>query len=155
MSVKTNEAFLKEDAIPLLAKLKEDAVAKFGIMTPQHMVEHLIWVTKTTVGRKGEKPAEPTKSNLYFQNFIATGAKFKYRPKEDATLKELKYGSLQEAIDNVAPAIARFYQYFEADPNALCFNPLFGEMNQEQLEVFHAQHFRWHLYQFGLMEEFV
>jgi len=78
MSTTTNKAFLKEGTLPLLANLKEDAVAKFGIMTPQHMVEHLLWVTKATIGRKGEMPAEPTKSHLYFQKFIAGGAKFKH-----------------------------------------------------------------------------
>jgi len=155
MSTITNKAFLTESALPLLANLKEDSVAKFGIMTPQHMVEHLVWVTKATIGRNGEKPEEPAKSHLYFQKFLAGGAKFKYQPKEGATLKELKYGSLQEAIDKVGPAIERFYQHFEDNPGALCFNPMMGEMDQGQLELFHAQHYRWHLYQFGLMEESV
>ena len=154
MSTQTKETFLKEEALSILTQLKEDAVAKFGIMTPQHMVEHLIWVTKATIGRKGEPTAEPTKSHLYFQQFIANGAIFKHRPKEDAKLGDLKYDSLQEAIANVAPAIARFYKHFEENPEALCYNPMMGELTKEQLEIFHAQHYRWHLYQFGLIEEF-
>ena len=59
-----HQSFLKEETLSLLQALKEDAVAKFGLMTPQHMVEHLIWVTKTTIGRKGEPEGEPTKSQL-------------------------------------------------------------------------------------------
>jgi len=136
-------------------ELKEDTVAKFGLMTPQHMVEHLLWVTKTTIGRKGEPDGEPTKSQLYFQKFINNGAIFQYQPKEDASLKALKYGSLEEAIAQVAPAIDRFYKYCEEHPNAKSYNPIMGELTQEQLEIFHAQHYRWHLYQFGLVETFV
>lgn len=154
MSTITNKSFLKNEVLPLLVNLKADTPAKFGIMTPQHMVEHLIWVTKATIGRKGEKPEEPSKSHLYFQKFITKGAIFKHQPKEDAKVGELKYASLQEAIANVAPAVERFYQHFEDNPSALCYNPMMGEMNQEQLELFHSQHYRWHLYQFGLIEEF-
>ncbi len=153
----THQSFLKGDALSLLQDLKEDAVAKFGILTPQHMVEHLIWVTKTTIGRKGEPEGAPTKSHLYFQKFINDGAIFQYRPKEGASsadLKPLKYGSLQEAIAQVAPAIDRLYQYYEENPGAMAYNPIMGELTQAQLELFHAQHYRWHLYQFGLIEVF-
>ncbi len=155
MTTVTNESFLKKEVLPLLANLKEDTPPKFGIMTAQHMVEHLAWVTKATIGRKGEKPEEPTKSHLYFQKFITGGAKFKYHPKEEAKVKELKYSSLQEAIEAVGPAIERFYQHFEDNPSALCYNPMMGEMDKAQLEVFHGEHYRWHLYQFGLLEEYV
>ena len=154
----THQSFLKGEALSLLQELKEDAVAKFGLMTPQHMVEHLIWVTKTTIGRKGEPEGEPTKSHLYFQKFIDNGAIFQYRPKEGtspADLKALKYSSLKEAIDQVAPAIDRFYQHYEENPESVAYNPVMGELTQDQLELFHAQHYRWHLHQFGLIETFV
>jgi len=152
-----HQSFLKEETLSLFQELQEDAVAKFGLMTPQHMVEHLIWVTKTTIGRKGEPEGEPTKSQLYFQQFINNGAIFEYKPKEGATkadLPALKYGSLQEAIAQVAPAIDRFYKYYEDNPGAIAYNSIMGELTQEQLETFHAQHYRWHLHQFGLIETF-
>jgi len=120
------------------------------------MVEHLIWVTKATAGRIGEPEEVPTKSHLYFKKFIANGAIFQYQPKEDVTkndLKPLKYASLEEAIANVDPAIDRFYAYFE-DADVLSYNPMMGELSKEELEIFHAQHFRWHLYQFGLIADF-
>lgn len=154
MPTTTNKKFLQTEVLPLLENLTADAVPNFGLMTPQHMVEHLIWVTKTTIGRKGEPEKELTKSQLYFKKFIANGAVFKYRPKPDVTkadLRPLKYASLEAAIEQIAPAIERFYQYFEDTPNALCYNPMMGEMTQADLEVFHAQHYRWHLRQFGLM----
>ena len=46
MSITTRQSFLKEEILPLLATLTADTEPKFGLMTPQHMVEHLIWVTK-------------------------------------------------------------------------------------------------------------
>jgi len=154
MPTTTNKTFLQSEALPLLQNLKADAEPNFGLMTPQHMVEHLIWVTKTTIGRKGEPEKEPTKSQLYFKKFIANGAIFEHRPKPGLTkadLPPLKYDSLQAAIKQVTPAIERFYQHFEDNPNAVCFNPMMGELTKADLEVFHAQHYRWHLHQFGLM----
>jgi len=150
----TNELFLQAEVLPLLQNLTADREPNFGLMTPQHMVEHLIWVTKTTIGRKGEQEKEPTKSQLYFGKFIANGAIFEHRPKPGQTkadLPPLKYSSLQEAIEQVAPAIERFYQHFEDNPDAVCFNPMMGELTKADLEVFHAQHYRWHLQQFGLL----
>ena len=153
----THQSFLKEETLLLLQGLKENTEPKFGLMTPQHMVEHLIWVTKTTIGRRGEPEGEPTKSQIYFQKFIDNGAVFEYRPKEGTTkadLLALKYGSLQEAIAQVGPAIDRFYKYCEDNPGAIAYNPMMGELTQDQLETFHAQHYRWHLYQFGLIDTF-
>ena len=153
----THQSFLKGEALSLLRELKEDTVAKFGLLKPQHMVEHLIWVTKTTIGRKGEPEGEPTKSHLYFQKFINDGAIFQYKPKEGASkadLQALKYGSLEEAIAQVEPAIDRLYKHYEDNPGAIAYNSMMGELTQDQLELFHAQHYRWHLHQFGLIETF-
>jgi len=131
-------------------ELTNEHTPNWGIMSAQHMVEHLIWVTKATAGRKGEPPAEPTKSHLFFKKFIANGAVFQYRPKEDAVLPALKYDLLEEAIENVVPALDRFFTYFE-DSNTLSYNPIMGELNGEELLLFHANHYWWHLDQFGLM----
>jgi len=148
--------FLTMQVPQILTNLSENSEAKFGLMTPQHMVEHLTWVTKSSLGRHGEPEAEPTKSQLFFRKFIDKGAVFKHRPtdKTIADLPDLKYGSLAEAIEKVPDAVDRLYQTFEQNPDFKTYNPMMGEFTFEDQELFHYQHFKYHFYQFGLIDSY-
>jgi len=148
--------FLTMQVPQLLTNLTDSAEAKFGLMTPQHMVEHLTWVTKSSLTRHGEPEAEPTDSQMYFRKFMDKGAVFKHRPTEKtaADLPKLKYGSLAEAVEQVPDAVDRLYQTFEQNPDFKTFNPMMGEFTFEDQELFHYQHFKYHFYQFGLIEKY-
>ncbi|MEM9918804.1 MAG: hypothetical protein AAF990_11950 [Bacteroidota bacterium] len=126
----------------------------FGIMTAHHMIEHLVFVTKSLPKRKGEPAAELTKSQLYFRKFIESGAPFEHRPKEGATLNDLRTESMEEAIQLLESANERFYALFTSNPNHKSYNSMMGEFNLSELELFHYQHGRWHLFQFGLLNAF-
>ena len=156
MTEVTKKQFMTEQVMELLKNLKPDTEPRFGLMTPQHMIEHLTWTLKSASKRKGEPPAEPTKSQLGFQRFIDKGAVFEHRPKgkTKADLPPLKYSSLEEAVGQIPIAINRFYNHFEANPEFKCYNDFFGELNFEQLELFHSQHYKYHFWQFGLLEEY-
>ena len=150
----TRKAFLQEQLPELLNKLEANSPPSFGIMTAQHMVEHLAWIIKTTIKNYGEAPQEPTKGQLKFKQFIANGAVFKHFPKEDAEVGKLKYTSLEEALEQIPIAVGRFYDFFEANPNHVPFNPMMGSLSFEELELFHYQHCRYHLWQFELINEY-
>lgn len=148
--------FLTMQVPQILTNLKEDVVPQFGLMTPQHMVEHLTWVTKSSLARMSEPEPELSKSQLGFRKFIDKGAVFKHRPsdktKED--LQDLKYGSLAEAIDKVPDAVDRLYQTFEKNPDFKSYNPMMGEFSFEDHELFHYQHYKYHFFQFGLIDSY-
>ena len=146
------QKFLKEEMPTRLSKLTEDTLPKFGLMTPQHMVEHLILMTKMAIRIYGEVQETPTEGQLKFKKFIEKGAHFEYRPsdKTAADLPKLKYGSLQEAIDNYPQGINGFYAHYEANPAFLSFNPFQGKLGYEDLEFLHYRHFEYHLGQFDL-----
>ncbi len=148
--------FLTMQVPELLTKLASTSEAKFGIMTPQHMVEHLTWVTKSSLARNGEPEAEPNDSQQFFRKFISKGAVFKHREsdktKED--LPTLKYGSLQEAIEKVPDAVDRLYQTFEQQPDYKSYNPMMGEFDFNDHELFHYEHYKYHFYQFGLIDKY-
>lgn len=148
--------FLKEELPKLLQDLKPDTEPNFGLMTAQHMVEHITYVVKTSLKRYGDPENPPTKRQLGFQKFIASGAVFQHRPsdKTKADLPTLKYTSLEEALKQVPVAIDRFYNHFEADPAWKAYSPFFGEMSFEQMELFHYMHLRYHCWQFGLLEAY-
>ncbi len=158
MKVSTDKKeFLVNQVPELLKNLRADAAPNFGLMSPQHMVEHLIWVTKSSLKRKGDPPAEPTKSQAYFRKFLNNGAHFQHRPKEGQTkddLTALRYGSLEEAVADVPAAVARIFSTFEENPTYKSYNDMMGEFSKEDHELMHYEHFKWHLYQFGLLDQY-
>jgi len=146
--------FLSKELPTKLRTLSGDQAPNFGLMTAQHMVEHLIFTTKSIAKRRGEPEAELNKSQQYFRKFIDAGAPFEYRPKEGAELQELRSANIEEAIQGLEKAIEQFYALFDANPDHKSYNAMTGEFNLAELELFNYQHGRWHLYQFGLIEEF-
>lgn len=151
------KAFLTEELPALFRTLPEDTEPNFGLMTAHHAVEHLIYVTKSMVKRRGEPSGEPTKSQLYFRNFIDKGAPFKHNPREGVTkenLAPLRSATIEEATKGLEAASAQFYSLFDTNPDYKSYNEMMGEFNLSELEIFMYQHGRWHAYQFGLIEEF-
>jgi len=149
--------FLTNQVPELLKALQADAEPIFGLMTAQHMVEHLVWVTKSSLKQVGEPPAEPLDSHHYFRKFLSKGAKFKHRPKEGKTrddLPKLKYNNLAEAVAEVPNAISRIYSTFADNPDYKSYNAMMGQFDFNDHELFNYEHYKWHLYQFGLLEDY-
>lgn len=156
MTTTTKRSFLLEKVPSLLNTLHVDTKPTFGLMTPQHMVEHLTWIIKSSVKNFGEPPAEPTKGQLGFKRFIEKGAVFQHRPSDKTVddLPPLKYASLEEALAQIPIAVARFYNFFDGHPEKKLFNPMMGQLGFEEIELFHFQHCRYHLWQFGLLGQY-
>ncbi len=149
--------FLVGELPDLLDKLKPGAKGSFGIMTPQHMVEHLIVVVKSMAKKyDGEREMPPNKRQLGFQKFIRNGCVMEHRPsnKTIADLPTLKYESLDEAVAVVPEAVQRFYKFWEDYPTYKPYFSFMGEVTFEELEIFHFNHFKYHLWQFGLIENY-
>lgn len=148
------QVFLTEALPKQLRELSPDQAPNFGLMSPHHMVEHLIFVTKSMMKRRGEPEAEMNKSQLYFRKFIDNGCPFEHRPKEDAALNDIRTANLEEAIQALESANSAFYDLWEKDAQFKSYNPMTGELSLVDIELFNYQHGRWHLHQFGLIEEF-
>ena len=148
--------FLTQNVPDLLKKLQQDTAPSFGLMTPQHMAEHLAGTVKSTIKRYGEPEIPPTDKQLAFQRFIKSGSILQHRPsnKTEADLPALKYGSLGEAIAQVSVGVERFYGHYDTYPDFKCYNHFFGELGFDDLELFHYMHIRYHLWQFGLLENY-
>ncbi len=150
----TYQSFLTQELPNQLRTLEATQQPNFGIMTAHHMVEHLVYVTKVLSRRKGKPEGEPTKSQRYFRKFIESGCPFEYRPKEGATVNDLRTSTIGEAIQLLEMAIQNYYELFETNPEFKSYNPMMGEFNLSEIELFMYQHGRWHLHQFGLVEVF-
>ena len=149
------KSFLTKELPRQLRNLAADQAPNFGMMTAHHMVEHLVYVTKVMMKRIGEPTGgELSKNQQYFRNFIDNGCPFKHRPREGETLKDLRTANIEEAIQLLEGANERFYGLFESNPDYKSYSEMMGEFNMEELEQFNYQHARWHLHQFGIIEEF-
>lgn len=152
----TKKEFLTEIVPTLLQDLKEDQEPQFGLMTPQHMIEHLTSIIKSSVKRYGEPDPALAERQSGFKRFIAGGAVFKHRDsdKTKADLPELKYDSFAEAVPQLMVGIERFYKHYESNPDFKTYNQFMGELDFEELETFHHSHVCYHLWQFGLLAEY-
>lgn len=145
-----HKTYLTQRVPELVAQLKADMSPTFGIMTPQHMIEHLIWVIKSSTKDFGPPPETLTEGQQKFMRFIEKGANFKYRPsdKQTSDLDPPRMADLQSAIAVIPEAVQRLYNHNE---DHVFFNPMMGKVSFANMELMQAKHFKWHLEeQYGL-----
>jgi len=141
------------EKVLLLAKLQPETKPLWGIMSAQHMVEHLILAVKMSNGKIQTECFNPPEKLLALKRYLMSSRPL---PKEfvnpliGAGLKPLQYSSLSEAIAVLKIEIEGYYSYFEKNPDATLVNATFGELNKIEWDVFHEKHFKHHYTQFGI-----
>lgn len=153
----TKREFLQNKFPKLLKNLSPDRKGNFGLMTPQHMVEHLIGAIKSAaVKHEGERLNPPSERQIGMQKFIQSGSVLSHRPsdKTKADLPELKHASLEDAVELIPGAVQEYYDFVDANPDYKPYASFLGEVQHEDLELFHYMHIKYHLWQFGLLEQY-
>lgn len=140
----------------IVSKLKVDDKPEFGIMTPQHMVEHLAFVVSFSNGKEPQQHYYPTEKEQKIKAFIIgtdndmpMGFKSPVLPTEG--LPTLKHSNLINAIDNLKTELNDFDNYFINHPSDKPINPTMGELNYKEWVRFHNRHFTHHFKQFRLL----
>lgn len=138
-----------------LNKLNTDTPAQFGIMSPQHMVEHLTVTVKIAYNRikipefePGEKQKFQKRALLdtdmdFPRGVIAPGMK-------TGDLMPLRSENLDEAKQQLVDSIIAYNTFFESSPDIKTVHPRFGKLNYQEWERFHPKHFEHHFKQFGI-----
>lgn len=151
--IKAKEEFLKNDFIPLLEKLDADEKAKWGIMSPQQMIEHFTDAVKNASGRlllpslnEGEKLEKS-------REFLMSETPFKHNidnpliPKEGIPHRQ---PDLQSAINKLKKELDHFFLVFEKNPDLKTGNAFFGQLDYNMnIQLLH-KHAVNHLKQFGV-----
>lgn len=146
----------QKETFELLRKLNTDTPAAFGIMTPQHMVEHLILLVKLSNGGiKGQLMRSEETAVKWKQGLIYTDMEFpmgiRVPGQEESVLTELRYEDLEKAIDKLENELSAFQDFFQNNSNESMMHPALGLMNHEEWTIFHNKHFAHHFKQFGLV----
>ncbi len=146
--------FDKNTLRDLLTALPTDRLPEWGMMTPQHMVEHLAFATTLSNGKMPmglaipEEKVERAKARLLDPAWqMPQLFKAAFMPAD--SLLPLAFGSMEAAVESLMGQIDDFYEFYAQNPEATPTHPYFGPLNREEWEVLHHKHFYHHLKQFG------
>lgn len=146
---------LTQDTEARLAQLTTDMQPQWGMLTAQHMVEHLVMAIDMSLGKAGEMriltPAEKLpKYQAWLDNDQPMPQNFKAPFMPVDALPALHQPDLATAKQALSAALTQFYAYFAAHPDATFPHPIYGEVGFRLWERIHIKHFSHHFSQFGL-----
>ncbi len=139
-----------------LHKLSEDSKPQWGIMTPQHMLEHLEYTYKIASGEiqdfdiaTPEKYLDVVHDSLY--NFEKFPQNSKFPTLEKDTLAPLVHADLQTAKDKFLEQRFKYLAFFKENPDAVLKNLVFGELNKYESYLLERKHLNHHFEQFNVL----
>jgi len=135
-------------------KLSPETKPLWGIMTPQHMVEHLLLTVKVSNNKIKVECFNPPEKIPTLKKFLLSERplpKNFINPIIGEGLLPIQFNNYEDAITGLKIEIEDFYKFFENNPEAVITNPTFGELNRTEWEIFHKKHFTHHLSQFGIV----
>jgi hydroxymethylglutaryl-CoA reductase/oxepin-CoA hydrolase/3-oxo-5,6-dehydrosuberyl-CoA semialdehyde dehydrogenase len=136
-----------------MEKLSPDTKPLWGIMSSQHMVEHLLLTVKVSNNKIKVECFNPPEKIPTLKRFLLSERplpKNFISPLIGDGLLPLQFDSLKDAITSLKIEIEDYYKFFDKNPEAVLINPTFGELNRTEWEIFHKKHFIHHLSQFGI-----
>ncbi len=143
------------DLLPqALDSLDEQARPTWGKMTPQQMVEHLIWGFDLSTGKATTEWMVPQEMGQRMKAFLYNdqpNSKNYQHPALAQGLPSLKYPNLAAAKRALIEARDSFLNQSEAAKKAMHLHPIFGPLKYEEWERMHFKHSIHHLLQFGLI----
>ncbi|WP_415837250.1 DinB family protein [Pontibacter korlensis] len=144
----------RESIFEQLRKLDADKKPEFGVMTPQHMVEHLAYVVRFSNGKlpqklhyRDEKAEKFKQYTIYTDRELMPGFKAPMLGDEPA---RLVHTDINAALANLHQELEDFDAFFANMPDAKPVSPTLGELDYKEWVIFHNKHFKHHLKQFGL-----
>ncbi|QIE60264.1 phenylacetic acid degradation bifunctional protein PaaZ [Rasiella rasia] len=139
-----------------LSKLSVDTTPKWGIMTPQHMVEHLEYTYKIASGEiqdfeisTPEKYVDVVHDSLYNYKKFPQNSQFPQLEKD--TLAPLRHPDLETAKMKFLEQRFTYLQFFKENPDAVLKNLVFGELNRYESYLLERKHLNHHFEQFDLL----
>lgn len=122
-------------------------------MSAQHMIEHLIMSNRISNTKLKTESFNPPEKIPALKRFLMSARPL---PNEFANpllgegLQPLEFTNMDDSKLMLKKEVEDFYNYFEECPDAVSFNPTFGELNKSEWNVFHEKHFTHHFNQFGI-----
>ncbi|MCU7549635.1 DUF1569 domain-containing protein [Chitinophagaceae bacterium LB-8] len=145
----------RDELNSIIDRLFEDTEAKWGLMKPQHMIEHLATTMEFSNGkmllaqRTTEQEGKTAKEAfIYTEIEMPQGLKSSLLGNVPPPFK---HPSLDDAKRNLNQELDDFHSYFENHPEATFTHPRLGSLNHREWVILHNKHFTHHFKQFGLL----
>ncbi len=145
----------EESIAESFSKLTADSKPQWGIMSAQHMVEHLEHFLKMAVG---EIPGEVVTDERHLEKIQASLFNYNDMPKEfdhpllkKGETEDLRFEDLDAAKAGLMTAFQAYEDYYRDNPEALHPNPVFGTLDKELWDLLNRKHFNHHFKQFNLI----
>lgn len=139
----------------LLNNLTETAQAQWGLMKPQHMIEHLALTVQISNGKKplgqrvtDEQAKIAKAAYVYTDVEMEKGLKTPMSPEVPGAFE---FPSMDLAKKELMMQLDDFENYFSLHPNATFIHPRFGPLDYKEWVIIHNKHFKHHFKQFGLI----
>jgi len=139
--------FIKTEFIPRIKTLSADAVAKWGKMNGQQMVEHVTAFFNVSIEKIKFPLVTPAEHLPRFKEFLLSDKQFRENTQAPTSVigedpLPLRYENMEQAVDKLADSVANFEIYFKDNPDRKTIHPVFGELNFEEWVLLHYKHVR-------------
>jgi oxepin-CoA hydrolase / 3-oxo-5,6-dehydrosuberyl-CoA semialdehyde dehydrogenase len=153
---KLREFFLKDSMRQAIAALTEHTLPRWGNMTPQQMIEHLVWAFRCSTGILDLPCFTPTsilgRTKRFLYDNRDTPRELK-NPAIGEKLPPLQFSTLAEAREALQKEVDHYFKQYQIDPDGHFVHPIFGPLGAEEWQRAHFKHCYHHLLQFGLIED--
>lgn len=147
--------FNKANVAKALDRLTEDHTPQWGMLTPQHMVEHLEFFIQMAMDKVETKIITPEKRIERFKeslfNYREMPRSFDHPLLKEKELEDLRFGNLTEAKAALLTAIDKYETFFKENPGIETPNTVFGMLDKQLWDLMNRKHFHHHFSQFGLV----
>ncbi len=159
MVQKKQEVFVEmtdEKITECINKLNENSKPKWGILTPQHLLEHLEEGYRIMSGEiqafeivTPEKILDKVHNSLYNYEKFPKGSAFPTMKKGE--LEDLVHPDFETAKTKFFEARENYKAFFKENSEAILKNMVFGELNKYEWYLLERKHLNHHFEQFGLI----
>ncbi len=149
--------FLKVELPGVLDKLNSDTKPSWGILTPQHMLEHVVGSWRVSNGNAAARLAVSEDELKEHRDFLFSEREFEQNVKNPIMPKDglwpLRKKDLDAAKQQLLMEISDFFKYYDANPDAISVHPILGKLDKEGWLRFQRKHMQHHFRQFRMIEE--
>jgi oxepin-CoA hydrolase/3-oxo-5,6-dehydrosuberyl-CoA semialdehyde dehydrogenase len=152
----TRERYLRHMLRECLDALRDDAVPRWGGMSAQQMVEHLLWSFEASTGKVVLTCPFPAEKLELLRPFLYDDrpARPGFRnPLLEAGLPPLRFPGLEASTSALAGEADVFLKAWRSTPRLSRTHPVFGELTLDEWSRAHVKHCVHHFEQFGVVPE--
>jgi len=150
------EAFLTHKTVGLLLQLNSNSQPLWGMMTAQHMIEHLCFIVENSLGKREVPILTPEDKLEKYKAFLNSPygfmQNFKFPMLPESELVPLKTTNINAAIQWYSDLANELLDFVQQEDFTTTPHPMYGPLNKEETLLFHYKHLQHHLMQFGLIE---